>query len=129
MRTRTKVIKNVFKFGRQGIIDSVRVGREFCSLRLLFGIDLKTAISLGAVLIDVQVYEKSFDYSAKVPNRTTGKSDLTNSGLEEGSLKENSSKIKENPLQSFGIDITTLVSNTDAKTIGKKSYCIYKTQS
>lgn len=129
MRTRTKVIKNVFKFGRQGIVDSVRVGREFCSLRLLFGIDLKTAISLGAVLIDVQVYEKSFDYSARTPNRTSGKSDLTNSGIEEGSLKENSSKIKENPLQSFGIDITTLVSNTDAKTVGKKSYDIVEVSS
>jgi len=129
MRTRTKVIKNVFKFGRQGIVDSVRVGREFCFLRLLFGIDLKTAISLGAVLVDVKVYEKSFDYSAKIPTRTTGKSDLTNSGLEEGALKENSSKIKENPLQSFGIDLTSLVSNTDAKNVGKKKYDIVEVSS
>ena len=129
MRTRTKVIKNVFKFGRQGIIDSVRVGKEFCSLRLLFGIDLQTAISLGAVLIDVQVYEKSFDYSAKMPSRTAEKSDLTNSGLEEGSLKENSLKIKQNPLQTFGIDITKLVSNTNAKNVEKKSYDIVEVSS
>ena len=124
MRTRTNVIKNVFKFGRQGIVDSVKIGREFSSIRLLFGIDLRTAISLGAVSVGVQVYEKSFDFSAKAPVRTAGKSDLTNTGLEEQTLREESAKIREKPLHVFNIDITKLVSNTDAKRVEKKKYDI-----
>ena len=93
MRIKSRIIGRVFKFGRLGIFDSIRVGKNYTLLRMCFGIDLQKSITFNGVSIDISVYDKPFSLVDDADIDIQTSSDDPNSFL---GLAKKESKSREN---------------------------------
>jgi len=130
VRIKSRIIGRVFKFGRLGIFDSIRVGKNFTFLRMCFGIDLQKSISYNGVSIDISMYDKPFSLVEDDDIDIETSSDEPNAffGLakKESKSRDNSEKQKANVLYQTSIDITKIVPNDSSRSITDKVYDVYE---
>ena len=130
MRIKSRIIGRVFKFGRLGIFDSIRVGKNYTFLRMCFGIDLQKSISYNGVSIEISMYDKPFSLVEDTEIDIQTNSDEPNSfiGLakKESKSRENSEKQKRNALYQTSIDITKIVPNDSSRKLSDKVYDVYE---
>jgi hypothetical protein len=130
VRIKSRIIGRVFKFGRLGIFDSIRVGKNYTFLRMCFGIDLQKSISYNGVSIEISMYDKPFSLVEDTEIDIQTSSDEPNSfiGLakKESKSRENSEKQKRNALYQTSIDITKIVPNDSSRKLSDKVYDVYE---